>query len=68
MSPALWDKMQVAEYLKVSKATINVWVALGFIPYFRIGRLIRFNPDEIKDWIHTKAVKPATGEETEATA
>ena len=35
---------EAAEFLGVSLRTIRHWVATRRIPYFHLGRFIRFNP------------------------
>ena len=46
VSQPLWDIRQAAEYLKVSES----WVRrrLAELPHSRHGRLIRFDPEELK--------------------
>ena len=45
MTPA-----QLAEYLQIEVPTLYVWVSRRQIPYRKIGHLLRFDLDEIKDW------------------
>lgn len=42
---------EVAEFLSVSANTVRNKVAAEAIPYIRVGRLIRFDPADIRDWI-----------------
>src|SRR5215831_2740068 len=42
---------QVAAMLGRSVSTIEKWVRDGHIPYYRVGRLIRFDPAEIRRWL-----------------
>jgi excisionase family DNA binding protein len=53
---ALWDANDVAAYLKVSKTWVYQRVEAGLIPYHRIGGLVRFEPDAIREF----ACRPAT--------
>ncbi len=48
----LWDIKQATEYLRVSDS----WVRrhLAELPHSRHGRLIRFDPDELKDRVWVK--------------
>jgi excisionase family DNA binding protein len=48
MTPA-----QLAEYLQIEVNTLYVWVSRRRIPYRKIGHLLRFDLDEIKDWTAT---------------
>ena len=51
---------EVAAYLNIKQKTIYAKVEAGEIPYYRIGRLIRFNFDEINAWLEScrKSNKP----------
>lgn len=42
---------QVAELLVVSIETIRKWTRDGIIPFHRIGRSVRYSPDEIAEWL-----------------
>lgn len=44
---ALLTAEQLAEKLKVNKATVYEWVKTNSIPYYQAGRLIRFNLNEV---------------------
>jgi excisionase family DNA binding protein len=48
------DVEQVAEMLGLSIATIRKWVLIGYIPYLKIGRVIRFSASEVQDWARGK--------------
>jgi excisionase family DNA binding protein len=43
----LMSEREVAGYLKVSVRTIVNWKQRGIIPYFRIGRTIRYSREQI---------------------
>ena len=43
----LTDK-QVAAYLKITTRHLDSWRKAGFIPYFKIGRAIRFRRAEVE--------------------
>jgi excisionase family DNA binding protein len=45
---------QTAEMLGLSTATIRRWVLAGFIPYKKIGRVVRFSVTEVRDWAMNK--------------
>jgi len=51
----LLDVGQVAEMLGLSIATIRKWVLTKYIPYLKIGRVIRFSASEIQDWTKGKS-------------
>ena len=44
----LIDISQLSEMINVKKKTIYDWLHKGMIPYFKLGQLIRLNPDDIE--------------------
>lgn len=51
----LWDTDDVAAYLKVSRSTVRRRVEAMEIPYIRLGGLIRFEPDAVREWAREQA-------------
>lgn len=47
---------ELAEYLQIKVKTLYAMTASTDIPHYRIGKLIRFNKDEIDVWVSTKKV------------
>ncbi len=45
---------ELAELLGVSDKQIYVMVADGRLPAFHIGRVIRFDPQDVADWLRKK--------------
>jgi excisionase family DNA binding protein len=45
--PSLMSEREVALYLRASARTIINWRQRGLIPYFRIGRSIRYSREQI---------------------
>ena len=41
----------IAEYLNVSKETIYRWLERETIPAHRMGKLWRFKPTEVDEWV-----------------
>lgn len=41
---------------KIPKATLYDWTHLGFIPHYKIGRHVRFDPQEVRDWLKARKV------------
>jgi excisionase family DNA binding protein len=41
----------IAEYLNVSKETIYRWLERETIPAHRMGKLWRFKPSEVDEWV-----------------
>ncbi len=52
--PALVDIGTVAQALGISMRQVRRFVADGQIPFVRVGHLIRFDPDELNDWINAR--------------
>lgn len=50
----LWDVGDVARYLKVSGSTVRERVRAGSIPSKRVGRFIRFIPDDVRQWVESQ--------------
>jgi len=48
--PTRWNSNQVAEYLGVSRVSISNWCRDKKLPHIRLGRLLRFDPEAIKEW------------------
>jgi excisionase family DNA binding protein len=40
--------------LKVAQGTIYMWVERGIIPFLRIGKCIRFDPEDVREWLKAK--------------
>jgi excisionase family DNA binding protein len=49
--PNLVDIQTVARSLGISMRQVRRFVAEGQIPFLRVGHLIRFDPNELNDWI-----------------
>ena len=51
----LMTPQEVAEMLRVKHSTIYHWVHEEFIPYVKIGRLVRFRESDVSRWIDARA-------------
>ncbi len=49
---------EAAEFLGVSLRTIRYWVATRRIPYFHLGRFIRFKPADLTAFLESGRVEP----------
>ena len=45
---------EVADLLGVQPSTVYQWTHEGFIPYVKLGRLVRFREGEISQWIEKR--------------
>jgi excisionase family DNA binding protein len=56
--PHLLDIDAVAEHLGVTVRHVRRLVAERRIPFLKWGHLLRFDPDEIADWLESTRVRP----------
>lgn len=49
---------ELAEMLGVSKLTIYGWTSRRAIPFYRIGRLVRFRQEDVDSWIQENKIEP----------
>jgi len=49
-----WSIEQVCQYLNIKRSAVYSLVESGSIPFYRIGRLLRFKPDDVKSWMETR--------------
>jgi excisionase family DNA binding protein len=49
--------IELSEYLGLTKGTLYVWVCQRKIPFLKIGKLVKFDLEEIGDWLKDKRVK-----------
>ena len=47
--------------LKVSVSTIYGWIHDGRVPYVKLGRMVRFEPAAIENWIRAKSREDRPG-------
>ena len=45
------DITTLAERLGIKRSTLYAWAEQGNIPHLKLGRLLRFDPDEIEAWL-----------------
>jgi excisionase family DNA binding protein len=48
---------ELAEYIDVKVNTLYSWVNMKQIPYYKVGRLVKFDKDEIDKWMEKKRVE-----------
>lgn len=56
----VFDKQGLADYLKVDISWINKQIANRAIPYFHLGKYVRFKKSRIDRWVETKNVEPSS--------
>jgi excisionase family DNA binding protein len=52
------DIHQAAQYTGVSVTTLYKWVSQRKIPHIKIGRLVKFDPVKLDEWIKQQTVMP----------
>jgi excisionase family DNA binding protein len=57
----LVDVNEVSELLGAKIPTIYGWVSKGLIPNYKIGRLVRFSPKEVRKWLERRHRKGRNG-------
>jgi hypothetical protein len=50
-SDHLWTISDLAAYLRVRPSLIKYWVYSSNLPHIKLGRNLRFDPADIKNWI-----------------
>lgn len=58
--PLVWTAAQTAGELGISKAHLYRLVRENKVPFVRVGRLVRFQPDDVRSWLDERTV-PAAG-------
>lgn len=53
----LWTVNDVAFYLNINPETVRVMVRRGALPARKIGRQIRFQQEDVKDWVNDQAIR-----------
>ncbi len=57
MAKTLIDAQQLATYLGISIETIYAWTSMKQIPYYKVGRIVRFDLNEIDKWLESRKQK-----------
>jgi len=62
------DLNEATQYLNVKKGTIYAWTCKNEIPYYKVGRKLYFDVDEINEWVLNKDKKYRSNAEIESEA
>ncbi len=49
---------EISEFLKVKEPTLYSWVRNGTLPSYKLKGLLRFDMDEIKEWVKNSRFNP----------
>lgn len=52
MQQSLMNFTEACDFLKIKKSRLRTAVFRKEIPYLKIGRLIRFDLDDLKKWVN----------------
>ena len=52
----LLSPQELSEVLSISIETVYAWTSQKRIPYIKMGRLVRFNADEVNRWLERQKV------------
>lgn len=50
---------ELSEFLKVKQPTIYAWVHNGTIPSYKLRGLVRFDMDDVMEWVKNSKVAPS---------
>ena len=64
MEKRLLDVNEASEYLGIPVNTLRCWCSRKTIPHVKIGRMVRFDVEELNRWIGERAI-PASGPSTD---
>ncbi len=67
MANGLITPNEIAERLGVERQTIYLWVRQGRIPYYRLGRLIKFDENEVLAYFRAEADNKIASEKSKTT-
>ena len=54
-------KLQVCEMLVITQRTLEGWMHRGHIPYYKVGRWVRFREDDIHEHLRKYRVERCKG-------
>ncbi|MDO8734537.1 MAG: helix-turn-helix domain-containing protein [Elusimicrobiota bacterium] len=52
----LMNIQDAADLLGIKKSTLYQWVSQHKIPYYKIGRLVKFSPSKLEAWVKKREV------------
>ncbi len=53
----LYSVPEVADFLNISIHTLRAWISQRRIPFIKLGRLVRFRPEDLGKFINSCAVQ-----------
>ena len=52
------NSRELARYLGLCEPTVRDWVRLKKVPFYKLGKAVRFDLREIEKWLESKRIKP----------
>jgi len=53
----LLSPQELSDVLSISIETVYAWTSQKRIPFIKMGRLVRFNVDEVNKWLEKQRVE-----------
>jgi excisionase family DNA binding protein len=53
----LLNTRETSEFLGISKNTLYEWIVQKKIPYFKVGRLVKFKREDLEGWLKKKKME-----------
>ncbi len=50
---------QLSELLQVDQSTVYLWTHTEFLPFYKLGRSVRFAENEVWEWVRQRKRKSA---------
>jgi len=57
MEKRYYNTKEISEMLGFNAGTIRNWVSQRRIPFTKFGRTVRFNTDDIEEWLKKNKIK-----------
>ena len=62
METGRWYSLgEIAKHLGVSDDTIHRWIRIQSMPAHKVGKLWKFDVDEVNEWVKSGKANPANG-------
>ena len=52
---------EAAKYLGIKHPTLYKYTSSRKIPFVKVGRLVKFRPEDLDQWINERTIKPISG-------
>lgn len=52
---------EASSHYRIKRSTLYLWVGQCIIPHYKVGRLVRFKPEEVGKWLEEHKHNPRSG-------